>query len=458
MLGALGIFPVPGVSYVRLTHSLTHSSRWLIGPVSGGQIPNKRAMRLGSATLALGLTASWAIPVAVCGQQPSPDARGTSVAPAPASDSSGTLTGTLIGRDDGQVVQYGTVLLVGSGEALFTDADGRFRINRLIPGTYRIRARQIGYAPADTSVRVDAVPAVTTATIHLVRLPPRLGVVKVEGHRSGDCVVTGVPDSAVDPGLAANFAQVRENVDRFVLLMDQYPFRYTGEERIVRRLEPGGDSTLFADTITYESRGQRRYRVGAVVYDAPGPQGPRRVMYLPTFRDLADSTFLAAHCFSFGGEQLEPKSKERVLRLDFRPGSAISTPDVEGSVFLDAERLIVRRAVFRLTKPESLDPPVLQLTVTSMYRELLPFVPVLDESRTVQPFPPDDPTRRVVTNRTIITTDRILRYQFETVAPGDQPAAISPHHSAPAMPDRAVQSHPETPDARTPNTDLRPDA
>ncbi len=365
-------------------------------------------------------------------------------------DTSGTLTGTLVGRDDNQPVPYGTVLLVGMGDARFADADGHFRIARLAPGTYQLRARQIGYAPTDTTLLVDPGPAVTTIAIRLARLPSLLGLVKVEGHRSPGCVATGAPDSAVDPALATILAQVNENVDRFRLLWEQYPFRYTREEHTGILLEPGGYDSQHEETASYESRSQRLYRVGAVVYQERDEAGQsRRVMYIPTFRDLADSAFLAAHCFSYGGAQrLDGKPSVRVLRLDFKPANTIATPDVEGSVYLDADRLLVRRAVFRLTKPESLEPPVVSVTVTSTYRELMPFVPVLDVARTVQPLPQSGEV-----TRTAITEDRLTDYRFEDRKPGDQSTTMHPAAdvvSASPVPDRtaSIEGRVVRPDAR----------
>ena len=291
----------------------------------------------------------------------------------------------------------------------------------------------------ETTVQVGPAPVTTSVTIRLARLPSLLDLVKVEGQRSTGCTATGVPDATVDPGLAAILAQVEENVDRFRLLWDQYPFHYTREERTGVLLQPGGYDPQHDETETYESRSQRLYHVGAVVYQELDESGqPRRVMYLPTFRDLADTAFLAAHCFSFAGEQrLDGKPGDRVLRVDFTPMSAIATPDVEGSIFLDAQRLIVRRAEFRLTKPDLLDPPVVSVTVTSTYRELMPLVPVLDQARTVQPL-----ARRGPVVRTMITEDRLTNYRFEGRMPGDQAAAAPTASSPPADSPRPKKPQP----------------
>jgi hypothetical protein len=343
-------------------------------------------------------------------------------------DSTGVLTGKIVERQTDQPVPYGTVQLVGTARARFADSAGVFTLTRLAPGSYHLRVRQIGYSPADTTVTVGAGPGATAVTLHMTKIALTLAAIQVEGRRTKGCVATGVPDSTVNAGLATIFAQVRENVDRFRLVLEEYPFHYELEERTILRSEPGGDSTERTDTASYESRDRRQYQIGHVVYDEAVPlAGTRRMMYLPTFRDLADPAFLSAHCFTFGGAQkLDSKSGARVLRVDFRPAASIASPDVEGSVFLDADRYIVRRAVFRLTKPETLDPPLIGVTVTSTYRELLPLVPVLDAFRTELPLPPASSNMfgslRSV-DRTEITEYHLTGYAFESRTPGDQPAS-----------------------------------
>jgi hypothetical protein len=354
-----------------------------------------------------------------------------------AQDTLGVLVGTLSGFDDGQPIGYATVSLSGAAGALFADSKGTFRLTRLVPGSYHLRTRQIGYAPLDTTLVVAAGPEETTVALRMHRVAVRLTGVAVEGHRGRGCVTTGVPDSTVNPTLATVFAQVRENVDRFRLLLDEYPFEYAREERRAFELDPGGDSTLSVDTVSYESRSQRPYQVGGIIYtdyDAIGR--PRHVMYLPTFRDFADPAFLKAHCFTYGGTgPLGGAHGARAIRVDFRPARSIESPDVEGSIYLDAERFIVRRAVFRMTKPERADPPVLGLSATTTFRELVPLVPVFDSVETRQPFP----TRTVASPRTlggpretisqqVVERDRLLNFGFERKGLGEQ----GEHDSAPA--------------------------
>ena len=87
---------------------------------------------------------------------------------------------------------------------------------------------------------------------------------------------------------------------------------------------------------------------------------------------------------AFGGTQ--SLGTTRVWKVDFRPDEQIRVPDVEGSIYLDSTRLIVRRAVFRMTKPEAAKTPIQGLSVTATYREVAPLIPVVDSIITDQPL------------------------------------------------------------------------
>ena len=220
----------------------------------------------------------------------------------------GMIGGTLTDAGDGQPMPYATVMLVGTERASFADAQGHFRFTRLPFNTYNLRARQIGYAPADTTIVLAGNGPTVDISLRMQRVPVRLPAVAVLGSHARGCGAPGAPDSAVDPALAGIFAQVRENADRFRMLLEAYPFRYRRLETVVLRSDPGEDSTLSVDTTEYESRARHPYRVGHVVYVDKDSHGhPVRLMYLPSFRDLADSTFLGTHCFHYGGtESLGP--------------------------------------------------------------------------------------------------------------------------------------------------------
>jgi hypothetical protein len=248
--------------------------------------------------------------------------------------------------------------------------------------------------------------------IALAVIALRLPTVLVEGQRSAKCLTPGVPDSSVDPRLAELFGELQKNVDRYRLLIDEYPFAFTREEWQVSRNGAGYEETVALDTVRYEVQEMehRPYKTGAVVIWEEAPRGgTQQYMPLPTFGYLGDSTFQRAHCFTYVGE--DTTTDIPTIRLDFRPAASIHSPDLEGSVYLDEDRYVVRRAVFRLTEPNRVVPPISELSVTMTFREILPLVPVFDEVRYRRPVYKDG-------QAATLEVDRLLQYRFEHGAPG----------------------------------------
>jgi hypothetical protein len=340
----------------------------------------------------------------------SPD---SSKAPAPlagTSDSSGSVQGVVTASDEGHPVAYATVTVYPGGQSRFADDSGAFRIARLPPGAYFVRARQIGFAPFDTTVVIEPRGATVRVTLGLRRIAIVLRRVDVVGSRSTSCTTPGLVGQDVDSSLAAIFAEVRKNAERVGMLLDEYPFVYTLERWRVTRSANGSQRTIELDTTAYDSRARRPYRRGAIMFVETDDNGRRRrLMNVPTFRDLADSAFIAAHCFTFVGE--DTSAGLPLLRVDFRPPASLGESDVEGSVYLDEQQYVVRRAVFRLTKPQRLDPPLIGLAVTTTFRQIVPSIVVFDEIRSVQPLIGGG----VVAAEEL---DRLLGYRFTHGAPG----------------------------------------
>jgi len=67
----------------------------------------------------------------------------------------GSIAGTVTAAEGGTPLQRATVMVVGTRLSAETDAAGRYTIAGVPVGTHRLRARMLGYAPADTSVVVE---------------------------------------------------------------------------------------------------------------------------------------------------------------------------------------------------------------------------------------------------------------------------------------------------------------
>ncbi len=338
---------------------------------------------------------------------------GASPAPLSPADSV-TIAGDVVAAVGGEPLAYATVIVEPGHRKRFADAGGAFVVGPLAPGSYRLRVRQIGFGARDTVLLVLPRTPIKRLRIALAVIALHLPAVTVEGERSTKCLTPGVPDSSVDPRLAALFAELEKNVDRYRLLIDEYPFAFTREEWQVSRNGAGYEETVALDTVRYEVQEMegRPYKVGAVVIWEASPRGgSQQYMPLPTFGYLGDSTFQRTHCFAYVGE--DTTTDIATIRLDFRPAASIHTPDLEGSVYLDEDRYVVRRAVFRLTEPNRVVPPISELSVTMSFREILPLVPVFDEVRYRRPIYKNG-------QAAVLEVDRLLEYRFEHRTPGGE--------------------------------------
>jgi hypothetical protein len=260
-------------------------------------------------------------------------------------------------------VGYSTVTVTAIGRpdslARFTDDVGQTMFASLAPGSYRVRARELGFAPVDTVVTLADTATRVAVFLRMSQIPRRLATVAVRAQ--GACRQAGIADTAIA-------AQIRENADRVRLLTAAYPFYYQREERYTE-----GTQLYRVDTATYDSRHQAAYHVGRLVRVTRDRRGNRAFVFvLPTLQDLADSGFQHVHCFWYAGID------SGAIRIDVEPLVTLGDADVAARFYLDPERYLVRRATFRVTHPERINPFLESQIVETRYRELAPLVAVPD--------------------------------------------------------------------------------
>lgn len=283
----------------------------------------------------------------------------------------GTVVRGVVRDAQGAPLGYATVELSPGGTRIFADDSGRFAFASVAPGAHELRARRLGHLPRDTALLVADAPL--TIDVRLDRLTIALSEVRVVARRA--CGRGGPADA--DTALAAIFEQMRENADRWLLLAARYPFSERVERRVSYRASDGsGSRPGESDTLLIAAGARWKYAPGRVMSIEPGPNGPRQQMNLPSLPELADTTFLQAHCFSYGG--LQKVRGTRYARVDFRPLDTLSAPDIDGSLYLDPEGYQLRRLEVRLTRPNAVDGSLKELRATTTFREILPSVVVFD--------------------------------------------------------------------------------
>jgi hypothetical protein len=266
----------------------------------------------------------------------------------------GTLQGSATGAPMNIALPFAVVSLPQLGIERFTDAEGRFTLGALQVGRYELVIRRIGYVPFRDSVQIVA-GGVTRVDARLSQIPAQLARTTVVALTS--CPRPGAPDRERDPIVAGLVSLLRENADRYRLLVQQYPFSYLQ----IRAMGQLGDASLTLQSVdTTLGKGLARvtYRPGRVVnLVSDSRRGKEYSMSLPTILDLADDQFVRNHCFAYGGAS--DRDGETWLRLDVRAADKIRSPDVHGSFYLDSATSELRRMDLTMSRPDRL-PKALQ--------------------------------------------------------------------------------------------------
>jgi hypothetical protein len=322
-----------------------------------------------------------------------------------------TVSGDIVAEGTRTPIPYTTVKLLPLGRERFADRAGSFVYYSIEPGQYKLQLRMVGYIPVDTTIVVHAnIPAIMTLTMK--RIATSLDAVEVTAPPRL-CLFPDEMGNVDDPELATILEEARKNAQREQLLRRTYPFEYKLAQSHETFDPATNASAMVFDTVTFRSDDSWRYRKGRVVSDDRNRIfGDVRLMRLPTVADLADRTFLAAHCFKYSG--IVDENGKAAHRIDFAPDSALIKPDVEGSIFLDSATYMIKRAQFRLTRGGTVKPAILGMEVTTSYREILPNVPLFDEIKSVQPLPSPVPGAKP---REFRERQKLITYRFLYTGP-----------------------------------------
>ena len=315
----------------------------------------------------------------------------------------GLISGTVMGIGQ-QPLAYSTVSLEGITQKRLASPEGRFSFRVDSAGKYLLRIRQLGFAPLDTIIAFDGTSLQLTLTLR----PVAFTLAEVRTVSRTPCAQRDVQDAFASGILE----EVKKNAERELVLRNQYPFRYLMARGHATRRTNEGRYPSFRDTVVLTSGTTDRYQVGKIVRDR-GPANPSgREMRVPQLVDMADSVFLNSHCFSYGGTRR--LGKRSVFQLDFAPARTLMAADVEGSIAIDTVNYTVQEAVFRLTNPESLFPPVLGLEVRTTYKEIVPGLWLFDLISSSQPLPM---TKAYEPQQFAVEMQKLIRLEFLRDAP-----------------------------------------
>jgi hypothetical protein len=219
---------------------------------------------------------------------------------------------------------------------------------------------------------VDSVT--TRIRIELADVQVTLATVKVMGD--APCLAPGAPNPEKDREFAVIFQQLEQNAQQYRLLADSFPYAYHEE---VTNFAVRGDSvieSIHADTgLLRSDKPGWTYRPGRVIVTDFITR--HRSMRLPTLSDFASDNFVKNHCFRYGGLEQTPDGE--AVRIEFRPADKLTSPDVNGTILLDAKSYQIRQAQLHLSHVPSALKNVAAVDVTTVFREVEPSVLVFSE-------------------------------------------------------------------------------
>lgn len=183
-------------------------------------------------------------------------------------------TGTIVGRvtdtRSGVPVTTAQITVTGTSLGAVVDADGRFRIANVPPGTYEVRARSIGYQPATATVTATA-DASATVNLTMSETATSLEAVLVTGavgdtrrRAIGNAVSTVSVADVVGKSAVNNVTEVLQSKVPGLTLMPGSGEAGTSTNYRLRgagSLYAGNNPTIYVDGVRVNSRGQGNYTV-----------------------------------------------------------------------------------------------------------------------------------------------------------------------------------------------------
>lgn len=320
---------------------------------------------------------------------------------------SASLAGRIVAHESGEPLAYAIVGIEGLDRGQFANDSGAFFFGELPVAAVRLRVRRLGYQPFDTTIVLPR-GETTTLRVELSRVALRLHEVDVRAHPP--CRKPGAPPKR-DSTLFSVFAQLRMNAEQYELLTRKYPLVYVLEVLQSSRLKAGGsirvDST---STIRIDALPKWRYKPGRLAVR----QGMGYFVHLPTLVDFADKSFIANHCFHYGG--LVQLAQESMIRLDVVASRSLKSYDVSGSIYLDPMSFQIRRTLLQLTMPFGAFGHMQDFEMTTDFQEILPAISVISRLHAVQRF---NPRATSLDYDEAYELQQLRGYQFLKSRPGD---------------------------------------
>ncbi len=328
-----------------------------------------------------------------------------------AQPTTGTLRGSVSAQPADLPLGYAVISLPQLSIERFTDDQGRFTLIELTPGRYDLLVRRVGFSPYRGTVVIERGVTTTTA-VQLTPIPVQLASVTVEAPSR--CVSPGAPNLSSNRDVAALVSLLRENAERYRLLVSEHPFVYA-QVRTLGTVYSAASPFILqqVDTSVTRAVAQPGYRPGRVVRRERASDGDMQyIMSIPSIIDLADDAFARTHCFSYGGR--ETHDSETWLRLDVRAFDKLPSPDVHGSFYLDSATSQLRSMRLELSRPDRLPRELGGIAGVMVFTRFLEIAPGLSivQSMCGVSRPTADRRRRIASAQLQGELQELASYRF----------------------------------------------
>jgi hypothetical protein len=328
-----------------------------------------------------------------------------------AQGASSTIVGVVVAQESGERLAHSVIAVPALEIRRFADDSGTFALRELPAGSFVVSVRRLGYAPKDVMLAVRE-GAHDSLRIELTRVAVKLAPVQVRADPP--CTTPGL-HAVKDSALTTVLTQLRMNGEQYRLLAERYPFVYSQERIVSSELKSGETRIDTIDTLVVGSKPPWRYRPGRMLTRLSGRQRGGLFFNIPTLLDFADPLFLDNHCFADGG--LDHVDGSDLIRIDLVAWARITTPDVNGSIFLDPRTFQIRRSVLRLSRNPKVS-GLMEMEVTTVFQEALASIPIVSQVLGVQRFDPRGTRRDFVA---AYEHHRLVGFRFVGTRPGDDP-------------------------------------
>jgi TonB-linked SusC/RagA family outer membrane protein len=239
----------------------------------------------------------------------------------------GTVTGRVTDARSGVPITTAQVTISGTSLGAAVDAEGRYRIANVPPGTHQVRARTIGYQPATATFSVAA-DGTADVNLSLTETATALDAVVVTGTAGdtrrraiGNAVSTVSVADVIDKGSVNNITEVLQSRVPGLTLMPGSGVAGTSTNYRLRgagSLYANNTPTIYVDGVRVNTRSQGNYTVFGQTAASLDAINPNDIESIEVIKGPAAATLYGAEAAAGVIQVITKRGQPGRIRWDAR--------------------------------------------------------------------------------------------------------------------------------------------